>query len=247
MLPPYVCISQKHLNTAMKTLILALLITHVSAGSTALIVGLFPMFSKKGSRLHNRTGLVYVYCMITVAITALLLCGLQPFKLFRLFLTGIAVFSFYLCITGWRATKQKKSGSARVDEVLTYTTLAVSVAMLGFGAYLLTDNLSVLAILFPVFGFLTFTNAWHDHKSFGTKPEKMHWFYHHITRMGGSYIATFTAFLVNNMNQVLPSTAPAWIESVGWIAPAVVGSMLIGRTVRYYQQKSSKVQAPLMA
>ena len=231
----------------MKTLILTLLIIHVSAGSIALIVGLFPMFSKKGSRLHNRTGLVYVYCMIIVAITALLLCGLQPFKMFRLFLTGIAVFSFYLCITGWRATKQKKSGPARVDEWMTYITLAVSVAMLGFSAYLLTGGLSVFAILFTVFGFLTFKNAWYDYKSFGTKPEKMHWFYHHITRMGGSYIATFTAFLVNNVNRALPDNAPAWISAIAWLAPAVVGSMLIGRTVRYYQQKSTKVQTPLMA
>jgi uncharacterized membrane protein len=64
------------------------------------------MFSKKGGKLHNRSGLLYVYCMITVAVTALLLCGLQPFKMMRLFLTGIAVFSFYLCFTGWRATSQ---------------------------------------------------------------------------------------------------------------------------------------------
>lgn len=221
----------------MKTLILTLLIIHVSAGSTALIVGLFPMFSRKGSQLHNRTGLVYVYCMIIVAVTALLLCGLQPFRMMRLFLTGIAIFSFYLCITGWRATRQKKSGPARVDKWLTYGTLVVSVAMLGFGAYLLTSGPSVFAILFTVFGFLTFKNAWYDHKSFGTKPEKMHWFYHHITRMGGSYIATFTAFLVNNMYRMLPSTAPSWIESVGWIAPAIIGGMLIGRTIRYYRGK----------
>jgi uncharacterized membrane protein len=229
----------------MKTLILVLLIIHVSAGSTALIVGLFPMFSKKGSRLHNRTGLVYVYCMIIVAVTALLLCGLQPFKMLRLFLTGIAVLSFYLCITGWRATKQKKSGPTQVDKLLTYITLAVSIAMLGFGAYLLTSGPSIFAILFTVFGFLTFKNAWYDHRSFGARPEKMHWFYHHITRMGGSYIATFTAFLVNNMYRMLPSTAPSWIESVGWIAPAIVGAVLIGRTVRYYRKKFDRTNASL--
>ena len=223
----------------MKTLILALLITHVSAGSTALIVGLIPMFSRKGSRLHNRTGRVYVYCMIIVAVTALLLCALQPFKLFRLFLTGIAVFSLYLCMTGWRATKQKKSGPTRADKLLTYATLAVSVAMLGFGAYLLTGGPSVLAVLFSAFGFLTFKNAWYDHKLFGTKPEKTHWFYHHITRMGGSYIATFTAFLVNNVDRALPNNTPGWIGSLSWFLPAVVGSLLIARTVQYYKAKST--------
>ncbi|MBC7572320.1 MAG: DUF2306 domain-containing protein [Spirosoma sp.] len=221
----------------MKTLILALLIIHVSAGFTALIVGLIPMFAQKGGRLHNRAGLVYVYCMITVAVTALLLCGLQPFKMLRLFLTGIAIFSFYLCMTGWRATKQKKSGPARVDKWLTYGTLVVSVAMAVFGTYLLTGGLSVFAFLFVVFGFLTFRNAWHDHKSFGTKPEKMRWFYHHIARMGGSYIATFTAFLVNNVYRMLPDNAPGWMGAISWVAPALIGGVLIGRTITHYKGK----------
>ena len=221
----------------MKTLILSILILHVSAGSIALLVGLIPMFSKKGSKLHNRSGLVYVYCMITVAITALLLCALQPLQLLRLFLTGIAVFSFYLCMTGWRATKQKKTGPTSADRLLTYVTLVVSVTMMAFGGYLLQDGMSVFAVLFPVFGFLTFRNAWYDFKSFDKIPEKMHWFYHHIARMGGSYIATFTAFLVNNVYRMLPNDAPAWIGTISWIAPAIVGGMLIGRTVRYYKQK----------
>lgn len=224
----------------MKTLLTLLLITHVAAGFIALLVGLVSMFTKKGGRLHNRAGLVYVWCMITVAATALLLCGLQPFKMLRLFLTGIAVFSFYLCITGWRATKQKKDGPTPVDKGLTYITLAVSVAMMGFGAYLLTGRISVFTVLFPFFGFLSFRNAWYDLKSFGKTPEKGHWFFHHITRMGGSYIATFTAFLVNNAYRMLPDDAPAWIGTATWIAPPIIGSILIGRTVVYYKQKFNK-------
>ena len=221
----------------MKTLLLTLLIIHISAGSTALIVGLIPMFSQKGNRLHKRAGLTFVYCMIIVAATALLLCGLQPFQMMRLFLTGIAVFSFYLCLTGWRATKQQTTGPTKADKTLTFVTLIVSVAMTGFGAYLLTSGVSVFAILFSVFGFLTFRNAWHDVKSFGKTPEKMHWFFHHITRMGGSYIATFTAFLVNNVYRVLPNNAPGWIVTLTWIAPTIVGVMFIARTVRHYRAK----------
>ncbi|GAB3559608.1 DUF2306 domain-containing protein [Spirosoma fluminis] len=223
----------------MKTLITAITIIHVLSGTVALLIGLVPMFSQKGSRLHNRTGLIYVWCMINVAITALLMCGLQPFKMLRLFLTGIAVFSFYLCVTGWRVTKQKKSGPEQADKLLTYVTLVISVAMISFGAYLLTKGISVFAILFPFFGLLTFQNAWFDFKSFGKTPAKMHWFYHHITRMGGSYIATFTAFLVNNVYRMLPADAPAWIGTIGWIAPSIVGGMLIARTIRYYKSKSS--------
>ena len=116
----------------MKTIIISLLIIHIATGCTALLVGLIPMFSKKGSRLHNRAGLIYVYCMIVVAVSALLLCVLQPLKMMRIFLTGIAIFSFYLSMTGWRATKQKKSGPTQADKILTYITLAGKCADGGF-------------------------------------------------------------------------------------------------------------------
>ncbi|WP_020600904.1 DUF2306 domain-containing protein [Spirosoma panaciterrae] len=224
----------------MKTLLSSLLIAHIATGSIALLVGLIPMFSQKGSRLHNRAGLVYVYCMITVAITALLLCGLQPFKMMRLFLTGIAVFSFYLSMTGWRATKQKKSGPSSFDKGLTFVTLAVSLAMIGFGGYLLiTYGASFFPILFSFFGILTLVFAGRDLQFMARPVEKMHWFFQHFTRMGGSYIATFTAALVVNMGRMLSSDSPEWLFTAGWIAPTLVGSMLIGYTVRYYKLKFS--------
>lgn len=222
----------------MKTLIIALLIIHIITGVTALLVGLIPMFSKKGSRLHNRAGLVYVYCMITVAISALLLCGLQPFKMMRLFLTGIAVFSFYLSVTGWRATKQKKTGPTASDRMLTHFTLLVSVVMIGFGIYLMSQPGNVFfPTLFTFFGVLTGVFAGRDYRLIGQPAEKMHWFFQHVTRMGGSYIATFTAALVTNTERILPANAPDWAATIGWIAPSLIGGLLIGRTVRYYKRK----------
>ncbi|MVM40204.1 DUF2306 domain-containing protein [Spirosoma sp. HMF3257] len=232
----------------MKTLITTLLIIHIATGFTALLVGLIPMFSKKGSRLHNRAGLVYVYCMITVALTALLLCGLQPFKMMRLFLTGIAVFSFYLSMTGWRATKQKKTGPTAFDKGLTFVTLLVSVGMIGFGVYLLALNgASFFPILFSFFGVLTLTFAGRDIQFMIQPTEKMHWFFQHFTRMGGSYIATFTAALVTNLARILPANAPDWAATLGWIAPSILGGMLIGRTVAYYKKKFSATKTPVAA
>ncbi len=221
----------------MKTFVTSVLILHIAVGTLALLVGLIPMFSQKGNRLHNRAGLVYVWCMIIVAATALLLCGLQPFKMLRLFLSGIAVFSFYLCMTGWRATKQKKSGPGRADKTLTYAALLVSFAMVGFDLYLLTGGASMFAILFTFFGILTFVFARKDYVLFGKSTEKMHWFFQHVTRMGGSYIATFTAFLVNNVGRMAPVDSPEWVYTASWIAPSILGGMIIARTVVYYKQK----------
>lgn len=222
----------------MKTLLTSLLIIHIATGFTALLVGLIPMFSQKGSRLHNRAGLVYVYCMITVAITALLLCGLQPFKMMRLFLTGIAVFSFYLCFTGWRATRNKKGQQTSLDSTLTYVTLVVGAAMIGFGTYLLIQHgLSFMPIVFTFFGVFTSQFAWKDYRQRQQPALKMGWYFQHFIRMGGSYIATFTAAAVTNAPRMLPANAPEWTATLVWIAPSILGGMLIGRTVRYYKQK----------
>lgn len=243
---PYVCPIIELKNTAMNTVVTSLLITHIAAGCLALLAGLIPMFSQKGNGLHKRAGMVFVYCMIAVAITALLLCVLQPFKLMRLFLTGIAVFSFYLTITGWRATRQKTSGPMAIDQVLAYTTLVVSAAMIGFGLYLLVMNgASFFPIVFTFFGVLTGVFARKDVTLYGKPVEKLHWFFQHITRMGGAYIATFTAALVTNMGRIVPADAPDWIPTVGWIAPSVVGGMLIARTVRYYIVKMKIAKPPL--
>lgn len=228
----------------MNVVVTSLLITHIATGCLALLVGLIPMFSQKGNSLHKRAGMVFVYCMIIVAITALLLCVLQPFKMMRLFLTGIAVFSFYLTMTGWRATRQKTSGPTVADQVLAYATLVVSAAMVGFGIYLLVLNgVSFFPVLFTFFGVLTGVFARKDATLYGKPVEKLHWFFQHITRMGGAYIATFTAALVTNLSRILPIDSPEWMATVAWITPAVVGGMLIGRTVRYYVVKM-KVAKP---
>ena len=222
----------------MKTILTALLIIHIAAGITALLVGLVPMFSQKGNGLHRRTGLIYVWCMIIVALTAILLCGLQPFRMFRLFLAGIAVFSFYLCMTGWRATKQKEGLYARFDKGLAYVTLLTGGAMIAFGICLmLLNGLRFMPVVFTFFGVLTSRFALEDVRKLGRPAEKQHWFFLHFIRMGGSYIATFTAAVVTNIGRFAPANAPEWFSTVFWIAPSLLGGLLIGFTVRRYKRR----------
>ncbi|MCY7358844.1 MAG: DUF2306 domain-containing protein, partial [Rudanella sp.] len=105
-----------------------------------------------------------------------------------------------------------------------------------------TRSASFMSILFTFFGVLTLVFASRDFFLFRKPLEKLHrgaapWFFQHFTRMGGSYIAAFTAFLVNNNGRMLPTGTPEWVYLVGWISPSVIGGMLIGRTVAYYKKK----------
>ncbi len=209
-------------------------LTHISAGAVALFAGLIPMLGRKGGLWHRRAGRVYVGAMIVVALTALVLTALLPLTGSRLFLTGIAVFSFYLSFSGWRAAARRTYALAPIDQALVVFTLLASFAMIGAGIYW-------QALLFGFFGVVMLSFAGFDARALlrpvAPDARPIPWIFRHIPRMGGSYIATFTAFLVVNLGRWLPDTAPAWLNTAGWIAPTLVGTWLIRRAVRGYRLK----------
>ena len=55
------------------------------------------------------------------------------------------------------------------------------------------------------------------------------WLLKHIGMMGGAYISTVTAFLVNNVH-----IQQQWLV---WVAPTLVGSVLISRAIRNWRGK----------
>ena len=219
---------------------------HVFIGFVALTVGLIPMFSKKGGRLHNITGLVYYWSMVIVAITALLLVVISPLNDGRLFLTGIAIFSFYLCFTGKRSLTQRSGTPTRwYDWGISGLMAITAIAMLIYGISLLfqsftQETINMMGILFIVFGVFSGTNARYDFRKYlqpsSAKYGHKEWFFIHIERMGGSYIATFTAFALVNVRYVFPE-APSSVYIATWIMPGMIGGLIIGRVMRQYLSK----------
>ncbi|MBC7446850.1 MAG: DUF2306 domain-containing protein [Hymenobacteraceae bacterium] len=227
-------------------------LTHIGAGAVALFAGLVPILGRKGGALHRRAGRVYVGAMIIVALTALVLTALLPLTGGRLFLTGIAFLSFYLSFTGWRAARrrvrsvgkqflpkqfklfgQKLFGLAPLDTALALGTLLVGLLMVGAGLYWRD-------LLFSFFGGLILLFAGRDaYSAFRATPpgQPEPWVFRHISRMGGSYITTFTAFLVVNLGHWLPASAPGWLDTAGWIVPSLIGTLLIRRAIRTYSLK----------
>ncbi|OUJ71385.1 DUF2306 domain-containing protein [Hymenobacter crusticola] len=203
---------------------------HIAAGSLALLAGLVPMLGRKGGPLHVRAGRLYTYSMLVVAATAVLLCLLQPLTLSRLFLTGVAVLSFYLSFTGWRAARRRSTVPAKTDLGLSAVATLVGLGMVGTG-------IALHVVLFAFFGGLICLFAGQDTwvAVRGAAAAPMPWLLRHLTRMGGSYISATTAFIVVNLGRWLPATAPSWTSLVGWMAPTFVGSVLIGLAVRRYK------------
>ncbi len=70
----------------------SLLVVHIAAGFGSFLIAPVALATTKGGKAHKRWGMVYLWCMGGVAVTAL------PMALYRpvLFLALVAIFSFYL-------------------------------------------------------------------------------------------------------------------------------------------------------
>ena len=212
---------------------------HIFAGFTALTTGIVPMFSKKGSTLHITWGRVYFWAMFVVALTALIRFQMKPRLIF---LAGIAIFSFYNTFTGMRLIRRKEHIKPPFVDWFGAILMVMGSLVMLYSAYSASQTNNVFYVtLFTIFGMLMFSLAFEDLRVFmnikqidnDVPMQARYWFQNHISRMGGSYIATLTAFLVVNNPPFIPGL-------VVWIAPGVIGGLVISRTRKFYKDKSGK-------
>lgn len=211
----------------------AIILIHVLAGSTALISGLFAMFTKKGRGNHNKAGLVYKYAMY---VTCLFAVSATLIK-FQSFFLAIGLFSFYLVFSGDRAIKLGQLKSTyqvkKVDHFINIFFLLVSVYMVGWPLVKMIMVGKFFVSVLMIFGLIMFFNVLKDFKNYRNsdlfEPKQKYWLLRHIGMMGGSYISAFTAFAVNNIA----------IEAnyIIWLAPTLVGTFFIVKATRNWRNK----------
>ena len=204
---------------------------HIAAGASSFLLAPVALATAKGGKQHKRWGMVYLWSMGVVAATAL------PMALYRpvLFLALVAVFSFYLAFSGYRATRLKelaRGGSAApVDWIAAVICFSASACLAGFGAFrpAWVQRMGIVAI---VFGFIGMRAAALEMWKFVRKPaEKMFWWYTHLGNMIGSYIAAWTAFSVTTLPRIFGNHM--WL----WLWPTAVGVPAIVITTAYYKRK----------
>lgn len=193
----------------MKTAITIFLILHIASGFSALVSGLVAIITKKGHKPHRIAGKIYVVCMLLVAITAIFISVAKQ----NSFLLHIAIFSFLMTYSGYRAVTKKLAPPTFTD------WLVVTIGMANGVFMIVSSNLVLI-----VFGVVLISLALGDVKLFISLARQkeinsFQWLARHISMMMGSYIATTTAFLVVNAH-----TNPAWVL---WLAPTFIGTPLI--------------------
>jgi hypothetical protein len=227
----------------------ALVVMHVGAGFTALVVAPVAMLTRKGSGVHKRWGRVYFWAMLAIFVTALLLLLYRP----NVFLTFISVLSFYSALSGVRALKRKNPAQGQDAGALDWGAAAIALAagisfilwggltLAGLGQ---TEIPAAFAVLGIVFGVVLGKDASSDLVSFRRPNEDpLWWWTYHLERMVGSYLAAVTAFLVQNVGPLLPE-AFVWVV---WVAPGILGGFGIALWIRYYQKRFAARKTPLSA
>jgi len=214
-------------------------ISHVAAGFTALVMAPVAMLTQKGGAQHRRWGKVFFWAMFAIFVTALALLYFRP----NFFLFMISILSFYGAFTGYRALYRKQPQRGAGPIWLDW--LGAGIAALSGLAFLVWGGLvafgGIATSIPPIFGLIGVgfgvslaIDAVSDIRSFlQPSPDRNWWWYYHISRMGGSYIAAVTAFTVQNVTRYLPAEV-AWLP---WILPALIGTPLIARAIRHYRQK----------
>ena len=155
----------------------------------------------------------------------------------------ISILSFYGAFTGYRALYRKRPALGAGPLWLAW--LGAGVAAVAGLVFLAWGGLTAFGLLAteipPVFGLVGVgfgvslgLYAVSDIRSFlQPSPDRNWWWYYHIARMSGSYIAAVTAFTVQNVTRHMPADL-AWLP---WVLPALIGTPLIARTIRHYRQK----------
>jgi uncharacterized membrane protein len=218
----------------MKTLHTFLLILHVAGGMIGLITGLLNIINKKGARYHKLFGKIYVGGMFTATISGTVLAAFGG----NHFLFLIGIFSFYLAFSGLRSIQHKMLNGeihyAILDKLVAGLTGIFGALMIVLAAIQPEESSKHIAPILLVFGSISLIFSLGDLLLFvgvrKIKDLKNRWFFNHIGRMIGSYISAVTAFLVVNLDNLLPPL-------VIWLGPTVIGTIFITGFTTYYKRK----------
>ncbi len=220
----------------------ALLAAHVTAGFSAFCLAPVALATAKGGKQHKRWGMVYFWAMAGVAATALVMALFRPV----LFLAFISVFSFYLVFSGYRVLRLKdlaRGGSVRAVDWIAAGMACGACICLAVSGCLRPHWLGGMWIVAIVLGLLGMRLTIADMVLFVRKPkEKMFWWYGHLSKFIGSYIAAWTAFSTVTLPHIFPHAG-----IVLWLWPLSVGIPAIVVTTIYYKRKFAPRPAAVSA
>ncbi len=225
---------------------------HVAAGFTGLAAFWVPVFTAKGGPRHRLFGRVFKTCAwLVLGAAAVSIClhigegladGQTPSTApntfaFLVFLAYLTLVTFVVLRHGLQVLQHKQGlqGMNRwTDRWLARLAIASSVGLIVYALYFDPPVKIVLFALSPIgfaggFGILKAIR--------GGQPERMAWFYEHLSAMLATGIAFHTAFAVFGSSRIFSLQTEGFAAVVPWILPALVGIPAISLWTRHYRRR----------
>lgn len=219
----------------MTSLFSILIIAHIAGGSAGLLSGTVATIAKKGQRIHKLSGLFFFFGMLCSSLTAIVISQLPGHK--NIFLMAVGGFTLYMILSGYRAiwlkriNKMQTNAIGRLDYLLMFFAAAFGLFLIAISAAEIGTG-KMFGVVPLVFGLVCINYALLDYRLIAGKTTvKLSWMSNHITRMMGALIASYTAFLVVNV-QIQQS----WIL---WLLPTLIGTILITRFLKKFAPRKS--------
>lgn len=221
-----------------------LFLAHALAGALALAALTFPLISKKGGKLHTKTGWIYTGAMVFVGLSAFVITPWRVFfdpaktissENFSIFLFYISIFTLAAISYGLSTLKAKQRNSS--SKSLIHIGPPIATILIGLVVQIIGFKFqSTLLIVFPFLGHVTSKSQlqyW-----LRAPNEKMHWWYAHMNGMFVACIATITAFLVTAVPRIWPG--PIAESPILWVTPGVILGTILNRWTSSSRAKYEK-------
>jgi uncharacterized membrane protein len=129
------------------------LAAHVLGGALGIGFGFVALFASKGARLHRRSGMLFVYAMLVMALAGATLAVVMNKAATSN--TPVGLLTAYLVITGLLTVRAPSARSPRLGVGLMLAALAVGLALFTFGVTALRSPSGRLEGM-PAFPFFLF-------------------------------------------------------------------------------------------
>lgn len=212
---------------------------HIVAGSAALIGGFAALYTRKGGRLHRRSGMVFVYAILAMSLSGALIAlarGRAP-----MINVPSAALSAYLVVTGLTTVRPLASAQRRLDIGAVAAAAALGLTCFALGIPVIAGGGPEAGMAYPLFMFggMSLAAAAGDRRVVRSGPLRgAPRIARHLWRMCFALFIAAIAFFIGQ-----PQVFPDSIRGSG-VLPLPVLAVLA--TMSYWLWRVRKRRAPAM-